>query len=147
MIATFDVPKTVSREITGENGLTVPTKEHYYYEMKVTIAGELTSTTFTMENKPTSEDKFVGTYYDERGRKSIQINKDGTFVVFSDGEQFIQYWKYQSDGTILVKGIQFNNPLSDLSEGSTYYLYPHALMYLEYDSYEDKYTPNTVAWK
>ena len=127
MIATFDVPRTESVPIKNENGLTVTTKQ-YYYEMKVTIAGATTSSTFDMENEPNSKDKFVGTYYDKLGRKSIQINNDGTYVDFSGGEQSIQYWKYRDGGTILVKGIQFNNPLSDLSEGTTYYLYPHALM-------------------
>lgn len=153
MIAAFDVPRTEPRKITGENGLTVTKKEHYYYyEMKVTIAGATTTststTTFTMENKPTSGDKFVGTYYDELGRKRIQINKeDSTFVSFYEGRQFIQYWKYQSDGTICVKYTPFDGSPNEFSEGLTYYLYPHALMYLKYDSYEDKYTPNTVAWK
>ncbi len=143
-IATFDVPKTVSVPIKNENGYTVDTKDYYYYyEMKVTIAGATTSSTFDMENKPNSKDKFVGTYYDSLGRKSIQINNDGTFVDFSDGEQSIQYWKYQDSGTILVKGIQFNNPLSDLSEGTTYYLYPHALM--SYDEYKNN--SFAVAWK
>lgn len=127
-IATFTVPRTESRKITGENGLTVTKKEHYYYEMKVTIAGATTSTTFTMENKPTSKDKFVGTYYDGQGRKSIQINNDGTFVFFSGGGQSIQYWKYQGDGTIYVKYTQFGNSSNEFSGGSTYYLYPHALM-------------------
>ena len=148
MIATFTVPRTESRKITGENGRPVTKKEHYYYEMKVTIAGATTSITFDMENKPNSKDKFVGTYYDELGRKRIQINKeDGTFVSFYEGRQFIQYWKYQSDGTICVKYTPFDGSPNEFSEGLTYYLYPHALMYLEYNSYEDEYTPDTVAWK
>ena len=153
MIATFDVPRTESVPIKNENGFTVTTKEYYYYyEMKVTIAGATTSTTstttFTMENKPTSGDKFVGTYYDELGRKKIQINKeDGTFVSFYEGTQFIRYWKYQNDGTIYVKYTPFDGSPNEFSEGLTYYLYPHALMYLEHNSYEEKYTPNTVAWK
>ena len=129
MIATFDVPRTESVPIKNENGFTVTTKEYYYYyEMKVTIAGDFGSTTFTMENKPTSGDKFVGTYYDGLGRKSIQINNDGTFVFFSGGGQSIQYWKYQGDGTIYVKYTQFGNSSNEFSGGSTYYLYPHALM-------------------
>lgn len=152
MIATFDVPRTESRKVTGENGRTVTKKEHYYYEMKVTTAGATTSTTstttFTMENKPASGDKFVGTYYDEQGRKRIQINKeDGTFVSFYEGTQVIQYWKYQSDGTIYVKYTPFDASLNEFSGGFTYYLYPHALMYLKYESDRDEYTPATVAWK
>lgn len=152
MIATFDVPRTEPGKTTGENGLTGTKKEPYHYEMKVTIAGATTSTTstttFTMENKPTSGDKFVGTYYDELGRKKIQINKeDGTFVSFYEGTQFIRYWKYQNDGTICVKYTPFDGSPNEFSEGLTYYLYPHALMYLEYNSYKDEYTPKTVAWK
>lgn len=104
-----------------------------YYEMNVTIAGATTSTTFTMENKPNSKDKFVGTYYDEQGRKEIQINKDGTFVQFTYGSQSVKYWKYNSDGTISVQSTPFtDNPGSMGSSTSTsstiYYLYPHALM-------------------
>lgn len=144
MIATFTVPRTESRKITGENGLTVTKKEHYYYEMKVTIAGATTSTTFTMENKPTSGDKFVGTYYDGLGRKSIQINKDGTFVSFYEGTQFIQRWEYNDNGTISVTPFTNNSAGSSASTSSTtYYLYPHALM--TYNSYEDECT--AVAWK
>lgn len=119
--ATFTVPTKSSPEEQG-------TPVTNYYEMKVTIAGATTSTTFTMENKPTSGDKFVGTYYDELGRKKIQINNDGTFVDFSNGGQSIQYWKYQNDGTIYVKSTQFDGSLNEFSGGSTYYLYPHALM-------------------
>lgn len=119
--ATFTVPRTAN--IQNEFGST--TKKMYYYEMEVTTEG--TSTTFTMD-KPTSGDKFVGTYYDEQGRKKIQINNDGTFVTFANGGQSIQYWKYQNDGTIYVKDTQFDNTSKDFSGGSTYYLYPYALM-------------------
>lgn len=118
-VATFTVPTKSSPEKQG-------TPVTNYYEMKVTINGN--PTTFTMDNKPTSGDKFVGTYYDDRGRKGIQINNDGTFVDFSDGEQSIQYWKYKNDGTIYVKYTQFGNSSDEFSGGSTYYLYPHALM-------------------
>ena len=139
--ATFTVPTKSSPEEQG-------TPVTNYYEMDVTIEGEFTPSTFTMENKPTSGDKFVGTYYDELGRKKIQINKeDGTFVSFYEGTQFIRYWKYQNDGTIYVKYTPFDGSPNEFSEGLTYYLYPHALMYLEHNSYEEKYTPNTVAWK
>lgn len=135
-IATFTVPTKSSPEEQG-------TPVTNYYEMKVTIAGATTSTTFYMENKPNSEDKFVGTYYDGRGRKKIQINKDGTFVTFANGGQSIQYWKYQNDGTIYVKNTQFGNSSNEFSGGSTYYLYPHALM--SYDEYENN--SFAVAWK
>lgn len=105
-----------------------------YYKMEVTIEGEYTSSPFIMESKPTSEDKFVGTYYDVQGRKEIQINKDGTFVTFTNGGQSIQYWKYDSsEGTISVQSTPFtDNPGNMGSSTSTnptiYYLYPHALM-------------------
>ena len=126
--ATFIVPTTTTTNQDGQN-ITVTN----YYEMKVTIEGEYTSSTFTMENKPTSGDKFVGTYYDDRGRKYIQINKDGTFVRFTNGGQSIQYWEYNDNGTISVQSTPFtDNPGSMGSSASTnptiYYLYPHALM-------------------
>lgn len=121
--ATFTVPTTTTNNQDGQN-----TTVTNYYEMKVTISGGQ-STTFTMENKPTSGDKFVGTYYDDRGRKEIQINKDGTFVRFTDGEHRVSYWKYNGDGTISVKSTPFtNNSMGSSTSSTTYYLYPHALM-------------------
>ena len=62
-----------------------------------------------------------------------KINKDNTFVTFTNGGQSIQYWKYNSDGTISVQSTPFtDNPGSMGSSTSTsstiYYLYPHALM-------------------
>ena len=123
--ATFTVPRTASIQIQDEYGGTTTTQKKYYYEMEVTIGGE--PTTFTMENKPTSEDKFVGTYYDVQGRKAIQINKDDTFVTFTNGGQSIQYWKYNGDGTISVAEKPFDSSNSNQT-GTTYYLYPHALM-------------------
>ena len=132
--ATFDVPTTTTTNQDGQN-ITVTN----YYEMKVTIQSK--NTTFTMENEPTSGDKFVGTYYDKQGRKKIQINKDNTFVEFTNGEQSIQYWKYKNDGTIYVKSTQFGNSPNEFSGGSTYYLYPHALM--KYNGYSG----SAEAWK
>lgn len=123
--ATFTVPRTASIQIQDEYGGTTTTQKKYYYEMEVTIGGE--PTTFTMENKPTSEDKFVGTYYDLQGRKAIQINKDNTFVTFTDGEQSIQSWEYNDDGTISVTPLT-NNSMGSSTSSTTYYLYPHALM-------------------
>ena len=123
--ATFIVPTTTTNNQDGQN-----TTVTNYYEMKVTISGGQ-STTFTMENKPTSGDKFVGTYYDEQGRKEIQINKDGTFVTFTNGGQSIQYWKDKYDGTISVQSTPFtDNPgsMGSSTSSTTYYLYPHALM-------------------
>lgn len=122
-VATFTVPRTASIQ----DGSGSPTIKKMYYEMGVTIEGELTPDTFTMENRPTSEDKFVGTYYDTQGRKAIQINNDDTFVTFSSGGRSIQYWKYNSDGTISVAGKPFDSSNSNQT-GTTYYLYPHALM-------------------
>ena len=130
--ATFTVPRTESISIPDQYGYTRKETIKKYYEMEVKIEGATTSSTFDMENKPTSGDKFVGTYYDGLGRKSIQINKDGTFVRFEDGEQSIQYWEYKTDGTIYV-----HVPSNKSSGGSTYYLYPHALMSNGY----------AVAWK
>ena len=144
-IATFDVPKTESIKIKDRNGYIIATtKEYYYYQMEVTIEGESITSTFTMENKPTSEDKFVGTYYDGLGRKSIQINKDGTFVSFYEGTQFIQRWEYNDNGTISVTPFTNNSAGSSASTSSTtYYLYPHALM-----SYDEDYNRSSaVAWK
>lgn len=100
-----------------------------YYQMKVSKFGE--EQTFTMENRPTSGDKFVGTYYDNQGRKMIQINKDNTFVRFTSGGKNISYWKDNLDGTISEKSEPFTNTNSGTSSSTsstTYYLYPHALM-------------------
>lgn len=80
-----------------------------------------------MENRPTSGDKFVGTYYDTQGRKKIQINTDNTFVTFTNGGQFIEYWKYNGDGTISVDEKPFDSSNSNQT-GTIHYLYPHALM-------------------
>ncbi len=119
-VATFTVPTTITSNQDGQD-IAVTN----YYEMKVTIQSK--NTTFTMENKPTSGDKFVGTYYDVQGRKAIQINKDDTFVTFTNGGQSIQYWKYNGDGTISVAEKPFDSSNSNQT-GTTYYLYPHALM-------------------
>lgn len=124
-VATFTVPTTTTSNQDGQD-ITVTN----YYEMEVTIGGE--PTPFTMENKPTSGDKFVGTYYDVQGRKAIQINKDDTFVTFTNGGQSLQYWKYDSiDSTISVQSTPFtDNPgsMGSSTSSTTYYLYPHALM-------------------
>lgn len=107
---------------TGTQGSSTSTSGTYkYYQMKVSKFGE--EQTFTMENKPTSEDKFVGTYYDERGVKEIQINKDGTFVSFSEGGKYIRNWTFNENGTISVTPIGSDST----SSSTTYYLYPHAL--------------------
>lgn len=91
-----------------------------YYQMKVsTMLGN--EKTFTMENRPTSGDKFVGTYYNEQGVKEIQINKDGTFVSFNEGGKSIRNWTFNENGTISV-------PFIGSDSTTTYYLYPHALM-------------------
>jgi hypothetical protein len=76
--------------------------------------------TFTMENIPSSGDKFVGTYYDQQGRKDIQINKDDTFVSFNEGGKSIRNWTFNENGTISVTFIGSDST-------TTYYLYPHAL--------------------
>lgn len=136
--ATFDVPRTESIPTTDQYGSRMETIKDYY-KMEVTIEDNYTSFfssasfPFTMENKPTSGDAFVGTYYDVQGRKDIQINKDGTFVRFTNGGQSIQYWEYNGDGTISVQSTPFtDNPGSMGSSAAInptiYYLYPHALM-------------------
>lgn len=140
MIATFTVPRTESIQIKGENGVFVTTK-NYYYEMDVVTIEDTRTSTFKME-KPTSGDKFVGTYYDELGRKQIQINKDGTFVSFYEGTQFIQRWEYNDNGTISVTPFTNNSAGSSASTSSTTYsLYPHTLM--RYDGYKG----SPEAWK
>lgn len=97
-----------------------------YYQMK------FNKQTFTMENRPTSGDKFVGTYYNGQGVKSVQINKDGTFVEFTSGGKDISYWQDNGNGTISVKDEPFTNSSTSGTSSSTsptiYYLYPHALM-------------------
>ena len=133
-VATFIFPTTTTNQ-DGQN-ITVTN----YYKMGVTIEDENTPSFFTMDNKPTSGDKFVGTYYDEQGRKEIQINKDGTFVTFTNGGQSIQYWKDKNDGTISVAEKPFDSSNSNQTS-STYYLYPHALM--KYNGYSG----SAEAWK
>jgi len=146
--ATFTVPRTESIPTTDQYGYTRMETIKKYYEMELTIEDNYTSFfssdsfPFTMENKPTSGDKFVGTYYDVQGRKEIQINNDGTFVTFSSGGQSIEYWKYNDDGTISVDEKPFDSSNSNQTV-STYYLYPHALM--EYDEYYG--SSSAVAWK
>ena len=115
----------------GTQGSSPSTSGTYrYYQMKV--SPELGNVQYyTMENRPTSGDKFVGTYYDEQGVKKIQINKDNTFVRFTSGGKDISYWKDNLDGTISVKSEPFTNSsnsgTSSSTSSTTYYLYPHAL--------------------
>ena len=132
--ATFTVPLKYTRE-----GEVTPVTN--YYGMEVEIFNESTPSTFNMEDIPTSEDKFVGTYDDNLGRKAIQINTDGTFVTFTNGEQRVSYWKKDGGGTIYVKPTPFGGSPKDFSGGSTYYLYPHALM--SYNGYKG----SPEAWK
>lgn len=122
-------------ESAGTQGSSTSTSGIYkYYQMKVSPElggvqfGE--EKTFTMENRPTSGDKFVGTYYNGHGVKQIQINKDNTFVRFTAGGKDISYWKDNDDGTISVSSEPFtNSSISGTSSTSPtiYYLYPHAL--------------------
>lgn len=129
----------------GTQGSSTSTSGTYkYYQMKVSIElggflkfGE--EKTYTMENRPNSGDKFVGTYYDKQGIKSVQINKDGTFVNFTSGGKNISYWIYNDDGTISVKSEPFTNSSNSGTSSTTptiYYLYPHALME---DGYVESY--------
>ena len=116
---------------TGTQGSSPSTSGTYrYYQMKVSPEfGNVQY--YTMENIPNSGNKFVGTYYNAWGVKSVQINKDGTFVEFSLGGKDISYWKDNGNGTISVKSEPFTNTNSGTSSTSStiYYLYPHALMY------------------
>lgn len=84
---------------------------------------------------PTKEN-YVGDYYDDDGRKILQINEDGTAISFANGIQNIQYWKYHNEtdpangidkGTIWVadEREQLND---NEGEHGTYNLYPHAFM-------------------
>ena len=120
---------------TGTQGSSTSTSGPYrYYQMKVTSDLPVTngSMTFIMENIPTKENKFVGTYYNGQGVKQIQINKDDTFVRFTSGGKNISYWKDNGNGTISVSSEPFTNGSNSGTSSSTsstiYYLYPHALM-------------------
>ena len=122
----------------GTQGSSPSTSGTYrYYQMKVSpeLGGVLKfgeDQTFTMENKPTSGDKFVGTYYNGQGVKQLQINKDNTFVRFTSGGKNISYWRDNGNGTISVSSEPFTNGFnsgtSSSTSSTTYYLYPHALM-------------------
>lgn len=120
-------------ESNGTQGSSTSTSGTYrYYQMEVTSDLPVTngSMTFTMENRPTSGDKFVGTYYNGHGVKQIQINKDNTFVRFTSGGKDISYWRDNGNGTISVSSEPFtNSSISGTSSTSPtiYYLYPHAL--------------------
>lgn len=114
----------------GTQGSSPSTSGTYrYYQMKV--SPELGNVQYyTMENRPNSGDKFVGTYYNGHGVKQIQINKDNTFVRFTSGGKDISYWKDNDDGTISVSSEPFTtSSISGTSSTSPtiYYLYPHAL--------------------
>lgn len=85
---------------------------------------------------PTREN-YVGDYYDEEGRKVLQIREDGTTIGYSNGEQGLQYWKYVEEntvnenvqrykGTVLIANSKEELNSQDYS-GSPYHLYPHAL--------------------
>ena len=117
----------------GTQGSSTSTSGIYkYYQMEVTPDFPVTngSMTFTMENRPTSGDKFVGTYYDKQGIKSVQINKDGTFVSFTSGGKDIFYWKDNHNGTISVQSTPFTTSSTSGTSSTSptiYYLYPHAL--------------------
>ncbi len=116
----------------GTQGSSTSTSGIYkYYQMEVsTMSGSVQY--YTMENRPTSGDKFVGTYYNGHGVKQIQINKDNTFVRFTSGGKDISYWKDNDDGTISVQSTPFTTSSTSEPGSSTsptiYYLYPHALM-------------------
>lgn len=119
-------------ESAGTQGSSTSTSGIYrYYQMKVSPEfGNVQY--YTMENRPNSGDKFVGTYYDNQGRKTIQINKDkdNTFVSFTSGGKNISYWRDNGNGTISVSSEPFtNSSISGTSSTSPtiYYLYPHAL--------------------
>ena len=86
---------------------------------------------------PTREN-YVGDYYDEEGRKVLQIREDGTTIGYSNGEQSLQYWKYVEEntvnenvqrykGTVLIANSKEELNSQDYS-GSPYHLYPHAFM-------------------
>ena len=93
---------------------------------------------------PTREN-YVGDYYDEEGRKVLQIREDGTTIGYSNGEQDLQYWKYiekdtvnedmqRYKGTVLIANSKEELNSQDYS-GSPYHLYPHAFMAWEANNF------------
>ena len=83
---------------------------------------------------PTREN-YVGDYYDENGRKKLQIKDDGTAISYSNGTQSVSYWKYHNEndsdkgiekGTIWIAADE--DLLTDEGSHKTYTLYPHALI-------------------
>ena len=93
---------------------------------------------------PTREN-YVGDYYDDEGRKVLQIREDGTTISYSDGEQGLQYWKYVEEntvnetvqrhkGTVLIANSKEELNSQDYS-GSPYHLYPHAFMVWEANNF------------
>lgn len=93
---------------------------------------------------PTREN-YVGDYYDEEGRKVLQIREDGTTIGYSNGEQSLQYWKYIEEntvnenvqrykGTVLIANSKEELNSQDYS-GSPYHLYPHAFMAWEANNF------------
>ena len=82
-----------------------------------------------------TEENYVGSYFDELGRKIFEINKDGTCFSYENGNRIMKYWKYVSDknldkgiyeGTIWV-AVDEELLAEDISH-DTYVLYPHALI-------------------
>ena len=83
---------------------------------------------------PTAEN-YVGTYTDDRGRKNLEINKDGTWVSYTSGNRTMKYWKYvdnDDEENGIVKGTIWVAADEDqlVTDGSytVYTLYPHALV-------------------
>jgi hypothetical protein len=83
---------------------------------------------------PTAEN-YVGTYTDDRGRKNLEINKDGTWVSYTGGNRTMKYWKYvdnNDEENGIVKGTIWVAADEDqlVTGGSytVYTLYPHGLV-------------------
>lgn len=82
-----------------------------------------------------TEENYVGSYFDELGRKIFEINKDGTCFSYENGNRIMKYWKYVSDNNLdkeIYKGtiwVAVDEELlaEDISH-DTYVLYPHALI-------------------
>lgn len=81
---------------------------------------------------PTREN-YVGDYYDEDGRKKLQIKDDGTVISYKNGSQTVSYWRYNKEtdadhfeGTIRVAADE--DLLADDEIHDTYTLYPHTLI-------------------
>lgn len=130
---TIDVGDTREIETLTINGKSSKTAEEYdsvgpYTMVDSEYEAEYSTTVPTAEN-------YVGTYTDDRGRKSFEINKDGTIFQYENGNQTMKYWKYVDntdkengifEGTIWVAADE--DQLVTDGFYTVYTLYPHGLV-------------------